>query len=369
MLPPPGLETFLEGGTLAPHRVQEARMVWSATRRQLAASPSDIAAAERLIFLTAGLRNAATGTPDEANVRALLEGALEVMMLPRHRQFMRGHLARTATKAGQLAHAEAWLAGCDPSSEDLVADSAYRVSGAFLATAQRNPNVVLQLLGGSEQEVPVDDAMDPLATVLRANGWEKLGNLDGARAVLTTFMGRGGHAAAVESVVRAMPPEWNVCAQSFGGAQQQVRDVVGQRAASSGGGALIGYIVMGASVIPVLMLVNFIVQGMFFAPMLAMLIFPAVFGTMGWRMVQTAKRSAEIARDGRRGRGVILGISPTGTRINGMPMMRIDVQVQVDGHMVNASVNRLMMGDASMIGREVPVIWHPKYPTDVVLEV
>jgi hypothetical protein len=149
-----------------------------------------------------------------------------------------------------------------------------------------------------------------------------------------------------------------------------VRQAAGQRAASAGGGAMIGYIVLGAGFIPLFILLIFIVSGMFDFTMLFMLIFPVVFGSMGLKMIRNANRQKEIAAGGIRGRGRITGLSMTGTRINGVPMMRIDLQVQVDGHPPqNVSTQRLMYPGQDLAGKEVPVIWHPKYPSEVVLEI
>src|SRR5262249_31979190 len=150
--PPPGMEGLVVASEVPPHKLQEARMIWSATRKQLAAQPGDFAASERLSWLTMLLRNTLT---DERTVRGLLQGALEVLILPRHRQTLRGHLSRGATKLGDLASAEAWLAGCDPASEDLQCDTPYRVSYALLETARGRFNEVLMLLGGTEEEVPI----------------------------------------------------------------------------------------------------------------------------------------------------------------------------------------------------------------------
>ena len=43
---------------------------------------------------------------------------------------------------------------CDPNSDDLQTDSAYRISRAYLDTARGDFQRVLQILGGNEQEVP-----------------------------------------------------------------------------------------------------------------------------------------------------------------------------------------------------------------------
>ena len=372
MLPPPGTEQYLAGGVVPPHKLQEAMLVWGATRKQLAGAPADIAAAERLVFLTQLLVNTLVAARDDAGMRALIEGALEVLMLPRHRQAMRARLARMAAREGDLPSAEKWLAGCDPASEDLQADTAWRISRAFLDTAMRRPDAVLGVLGETFEAVPIDDSTDALATVLRANAFEQRGDVDGAKALLARFMtGGGGLSAAVEGVVGALPPDWGVCAQSLGAARGAARAEVGARAAGGGGGALLGYVLIVVGCIPAVMMLKFVIDGQFFGPMASMLIFPVVFGGWGLSMVRSARRAQAIARDGLRGRGRIVSVAATGTRINHVPVMRLDLELEVEGHgQRKASTKKLLpSGQAQMlVGREVSVLWHPKYPNDVVVD-
>ena len=373
LLPPPGLEQVAPGGTIEQWKLAEARMVWSATRRQLAVQPADVGAAERLVWLTMAFMNTMVGSGDETAMRAMIEGALEVLMLPRHRQTMRGYLARFAAKSGDLQSAEAWLAGCDPNSDDLQTDSVYRVSRAYIDTASGNCQAVLQVLGSNEQEVPIMDAMDPIATVLRANAWERMGQVEAARALLARFMtSSGGMSNVVEHVVAALPPHWQVCAQSMQLAQAAVRQQVGARAASGGGGAIFGYVFMAAGMIPLIILVAMAASGTFMPQMLFMLIFPLVFGGIGLKAVLGARRAQEIARDGLRGKGRIIALNMTGTRINNVPLMEIVTQVEVQGYPPTQCTTRRLMYPhqaGGLQGREVAVIWHPKYPSQVVLEI
>lgn len=367
LLPPAGLESLAVGSEVPPHKMQEARMIWGATRKALAVNPADIPASERLVWLTMLIRNTIT---DERVVRALLEGALEVSMLPRHRQALRGHLSRGAAKLGDLSSAEAWLAACDPHSEDLQADSPYRVSLAFLETARGRWHETLVLLGGTEEEVPIDDMMDGIATVLRANAWERQGNLPAAEAVLTKYMARGGHGQVIEGIIAALPASMGLCQQSIHVARGKVREAAADRAAGAGGGAIIGWmlLLLGGG-IPLVVLVVSIAGGEFEWPMLFMLLFPAIFGSMGFRMIRATNRAKTIAKTGIHGKGKIVAANTTGTRINNVPVIEIVVAVEVPGHAPRqASQKRLMYPNAVLIGREVSIIWHPKYPEECVID-
>jgi hypothetical protein len=369
---PPGLESVLgPTGAIEPWRLGEVRQLWSATRRHLLTAPADVAAAERFLFLTNALSNQLAAAGDDAGRRALFEGALEALSLPRHRQEMRGHLARLAVRENDAAGAQAWLTGCDPASADLEMDTAYRISLAMLSTAQNDAARVLHVLGGDETLVPIADQYDPLATVLRANAWERTGNVEAARNVLARFMtGQGGVSAAIESIVKAMPAHWNVCAQSLAVARVDHRQHVASRA---GGGEWIGWLIVVVGCLPALITIPVLLASD--APAFAglfTLIFPLAFAPWGISMIRRARRQRVVARTGLQARGRVVGVSPTGTRVNNVPMMRIDVQVQAPGHApVTASMTKLLHPhQASMLmGRELSCIWSPAYPQDVVLEI
>jgi hypothetical protein len=281
-----------------------------------------------------------------------------------------GFLSRDAVKEGDLSSARDWLERCDPASEDLSTDSTYRISAALLETAQGNYAKVHEVLGATEEEVPIHDSMDPIAVVLRANAWERLGHIDAAKAELMKFMSRGGRASAVEAVIGSLPPTLHLCAHSIQVARAEVRQKVGKRAVSQAGGAMGWVVALAGGGIPVVVFVSMLASGEFEWPALFMLIFPLVFGSMGLGMIRSAGRMKKIAREGLHGIGRIVAISPTGTQINNVPLMKIDVQVTVDGHPpVMASTKRLIGdGGGHLVGAQVPVIWHPKYPADVVLD-
>ncbi|MCA9665056.1 MAG: hypothetical protein KC503_05690, partial [Myxococcales bacterium] len=51
LLPPPGLQGLIEGGSIPEWKINEAQQIWQSTRQQVATS-QDYAAAEQLLFLT-----------------------------------------------------------------------------------------------------------------------------------------------------------------------------------------------------------------------------------------------------------------------------------------------------------------------------
>ena len=72
---------------------------------------------------------------------------------------------------------------------------------------------------------------------------------------------------------------------------------------------------------------------------------------------------------------VVVGIAGTtigANLINNVPMMRIDLQLQIPGHPpIMASTTKLIHPHqaAVLMGRDLPVLWSPSYPTEVVLEI
>jgi hypothetical protein len=371
MLRPPGLESVVDQrGGIEAWKMNEAWMVWGQTRRHLAQMPADIAAAERLMFLTVCLSNVLAEKGDLTGLRALYEGALEVVSLPRHRQSLRGFLTRNAAKHGDLESAQAWLAGCDPGSDELETDSPYRVSAAYLATARGDFNAVLQFLGPDLSSVPIADSMDGVATVLRANAFEKMGHVDAARGVLAELLNRHkGSSALLEGIIKIMPPAWNACAQAMQGARQDHRKIV---AAQASGGAVLGYILIGAGCLPLVIMtpLALFTDAPIFMPIFSL---PFVFAFGGWglKTLKHAKRQEEIAKSGVSGQGKVLSLSPTGVSINDVPEMRIDMELKIPGQgPLRASTKKIMMPHqaAGLVGQELPVIWTPAHPEDVVLE-
>ncbi|HVJ93396.1 MAG TPA: hypothetical protein VM580_26525, partial [Labilithrix sp.] len=178
LLPPPNLAHVMANGGLAEWKVDEAVAIWNGARQVLRTNPNDFDAAERLLFLSMVIAQHFKDKGDKLRQRSLLEGALDVVTLPRHRQILRGFLTRAAVIAGDLEAAEAWLKPCDAQSDDLSMDSEWRFSRAFIDTAKGNFENVLRVLGRGPNDVPIEDASEDVCAVLRANACERLGQVD-----------------------------------------------------------------------------------------------------------------------------------------------------------------------------------------------
>ncbi len=171
-LPPQDIASFFIGERIAPTLEAQARAQWQGLRNHLR-QHADPAAAQRLVALSIGLAELAFDRGDLLGQRALVDSALAVTPEAKHQQVMRAQLARSALRAGDMAAAQAWLATCDPKSEDLLADTAYRFASAYLATARRDYRSVVATLGAGA-DIPLSHAYAPECAVLCANAWEQM---------------------------------------------------------------------------------------------------------------------------------------------------------------------------------------------------
>jgi hypothetical protein len=396
MLPPASLSSLLEGGGIAEWKIQEAVAVWQTTRREVESTGS-FEAAERLLFLTIALANFYSGKGERLQQRAMFESALEVFSLPRHRQMMRGALARSAALDGDLAAAEQWLQPCNPRSEDLQSDTAYRISRATIDTARGDFNTVIAVLGQDLQQVPIMDAMEAIAVVLRANAWERMGQVQVASQQFAQYMGSGGASGrmALGKVLEAFARSgWQLCPGSYQHANASYSQQAG-KAAAMGAGGLVGWIfyivglvnlvlgvlaVVGVGVYAVLAFTAYpsLRMGLMGAGMgggiagVTMIIIGAVFAGLGRGFVKSGQKAQRLRTEGLQARGQVVAIQPTGMTVNNVPQMRITVNVQLpDKAPYQATTTMLvnpMVLSQLMPGATVPLRVDPRNPQDFLIE-
>ncbi len=378
LLPPASLGALFENGDIQPWKMDEAVRVWNASRQEVRATAS-YDAAERVYFLSIVLAQKFAGAGDLDRQRALLESASEVLTLPRHKQVMWATLSRAAVRAGDAQAAHDWLSQCNPRSDDLESDSAYRMAAALLATARRDFPGVLGAIGARPEEVPIHDAMDDACAVLRANAHERMGNLPAAVAVLQDRMNKGPTArATVEGSIRSMA-YLQVCPQSFPMADQRhTMAAAGSAGAAVTGGAHMILIGMGLifAVIGGFLLLGGIIAaigGSFAAlpglGLTGIIFLPMGLGLAAWgrTMKKQAEEAAWLRVNGVRARARIVGVQGTGLSVNGVPQILIQMQVSMPGHApFAASAKR--MGGPPPIGGEVAVRVHPQDASKVIIE-
>ncbi len=198
-------------GLLPQKNVATAMKMWEDTRRRQAVDPASTL--DDLLWLTTSL--AMVFVDDAARNRALWESALESSHDLHHRQFFRSALSRAATKAGDSSAAQAWLAPCDPQPQDLLSDTAYRAASAYLATARGQFDQVVEVLGPRTDSLPLFVALRVLCHLLRANAFEKRGDVQTATAQLSALVAAEPALATVIPAVTHASAFMNLCSQSM----------------------------------------------------------------------------------------------------------------------------------------------------------
>ena len=337
---PAGIGQLLSGGRLAPWKETEALSIWRTTCGELA-SGSDISSAELLYFLTIILSNHYSETNDCLRQRALYESALEVLTLPRHRQQIRGMLARNAALAGDPEAGEKWLEPCNPRSEDLQSDSAYRVSKAEILTVKRDWKGVLEILGEDLETVPVDSTLDGKAIVQRANALEMTGREKEAAEQLSLYIqangAQGRHVLEMITGVYAHSG-LEVCPGSLKMADDQSSRAAGaSEAEMENPGGCFGQIFAVTGVLLLLLTLGLtyflgILKGEpVFGASLGVGITGIVFLIVGIKHIRAGRMAIRIHTRGIPAEARVRSITPTGWRINKVPQYAIELDVSLPG--------------------------------------
>lgn len=376
MTPPPGVaHLFGPAGTIEPWKVQEALAVWQQTRNEVRATGSP-SAAERLHFLTIVLASMMGMQGEAHRQRALLESALDVAALPRHRQALFSSLSRCAVREGDLPAAEAWLAACDPLSDDLETDSDFRLARAYIDTVRGNFVGVLSVLGAGPTDVPLHDAVDGVCAILRANALERTGQAQAAVAMLLHFKQRAGDRMAMQRVMEAHR-HWNLCPYSYAiASQEHTRTAADQAAMAASGGIHVVFIPVGALLMVVagvcvlLMIPGVIPLAAAPGIVLGGGLTGTIFFLIGRGLKKSADRAKHLRLHGVLGQGDIQGISPTGTRINNVPMVKVDMVIRLPGAAPYTASTTVLQTAVPGIapGMSVPVRADPQNPSDVMIE-
>ena len=372
---PQALQPLLSDGVLAPWKVEEAMTMWQATCRSLSAR-DDYTASELLYYLTIILSNHFSGENDALRERAMYESALEVMTLPRHRQIMRGLLARKAALAGDAEAARKWLEPCNPRSRDLESDSSYRVSMAEILTVEKDWKGVLEVLGEDTERIPITSMLDGKAIVQRANALEHLGRLQEAASQLQLFIHANGSSGkrALRSIAAVYTESGiEVCALSLPHAERQHVSQSGrsQSQASNPGGCFGQVFTIAGALMLVLGLgLGLVIDD---APALAGLgpgLAGIVFLVIGVRSMRSGKRVQRLYNNGLEARGTLEAITPTGWKINGIPQYLLQVRVEGDEGSYRASVKKTLgesTKDGFRPGTRIDLLVDPEDPQHVAV--
>jgi hypothetical protein len=387
--PPASLEGLLQAGQLPPWKEQEAVTLWQATRAELR-TRADYEASERLLFLTMLLTNHGAEQHDLMRQRAMLESTLDVFTMPRHRQIMRGYLSRCAAHQGDLDAAERWLAPCDPRSDNLDMDSAYRFSRALIDTARGSFQAVVHTLGAGAEDVPILDAFEGPCAVLRANGWEKVGQVPVAVQLLLHYFQKGGpqgRAAARQMI--ASHPTWALCSQSYPAATADHDLVAAEATGRMVGSSLRVFLPVGIglSILGLVSVAGVVIAGLLGqtpgigigvgAVIASLAIFLGlIFSAIGYTAYKAAKRVTRIRARGLRATGEVRSVQDTNVKIDKIPQIAVTLLVKLEGrspYEATATMPKFMgkwyAPRDLVVGTSVPLRVDPDDPREVMIEV
>ena len=374
---PPAIQPLFQGLVIAPGKQQEAMNVWNQLRQQLRVTKS-FEHSESLTHLAVALGLAFFDAQDELRRRAIFESSLDLVTLPRHRQWLRALLARGAARKGDVASAEIWLAPCDRQSEDLDVDTEWRLSRAYIDTLRGDWNAVLSVLGRSGDKIPIRDVMDAMATVLRANALEQLGELDAAVQLLMAEMAKGAASRMSVRTVIERHPQLRLCPAGFAAAESKYSQAAARVVASFGGGSagaafyFFGIaLLVGAAAFGALSL--FKSEKFLLIPAAPLLIAGLITFTTGRSLYRNTRQARWLRIHGVPAAATVLGLERTGTLINHVPLMRIRLRVHIQGRSPYETEIKMLVTEQLLLqlhpGSTVAVRVHPSRPQDAVIEV
>ncbi|MBT8492161.1 MAG: hypothetical protein KJO07_03805 [Deltaproteobacteria bacterium] len=237
--PPSELAPLFIGERIAASLEEQAMARWQQARGQIQGENAAPSLAVDFFVLTLGLSELRFERGDFLGQRAIVDSAIDLLPAEEHAQVLQAQLARSALRAGDQEMAESWLSACNPSSETLLADTAYRFARAYVDTARGDMGAVVRTLGSGD--VPLSEAYAAEAAVLCANAWEQLGQL--ALAVDILVAGKrelGPITAGRVARFAASHRAWNLCPRSGHIAEERAAE----NALPMAGYALAGLILM-----------------------------------------------------------------------------------------------------------------------------
>ncbi|MCA9591948.1 MAG: hypothetical protein KC776_01515 [Myxococcales bacterium] len=373
LVPPPNIMFLWEnGGEIPAHRQAEALVAWQGARRRAAAM--DVGAGEEICMLTRELASKAEARRDLPRARAMIEAALESVQLPRQRSILLGMMARMAARAGDVQSASAWLS-CFEATQDLESESELRVSTAVVATARGDFMAVLNAVGSAFDQIAIQDALDPQAAIFRINALERMGRTAEATQQLRDLFAKGpGMRNAVESI-QAQYPSLGLMQQTMPAVQAAHEQAA--RATAGTGKIGMGCVLIGVSLLPFVImsgvaLYEFLAEGSYEAAIGVpfSLIFVLAFGLWGLRTLRVGLRERRVFAAGVRAQARVIGSAPTGTQINDIPEMRVELEVLLQPPVRTAIRMLVNPGEQHILmpGTMLYVRVDPQHPDVAVLD-
>ena len=318
---------LLVGDELLPWTVGQAldryRRLHQSLREQLGDGPT---AREQLWELTLVLAGHFGDRDDLLRQRALLEGALEVLSEPRHRQTIYAQLAVSAARAGDTVAAGSWLGLCDPRADELRSDSFHRFARAYVETASSRWQAVLETLGNGWQGVPLSDDIEPACVVLRAHAWEQLGDPARALELLDHYFRHCDGYRRFQAQRFAQRQPWPLCPTSLPQAEERQRQrgiaLLGKTSGSPKLSLILSLSFLGAAVLTTLILVTLVGVGWAVYALGFGVVLSSAFLAILSSDRRLYRRALRLRAEGLRALATVIHVNATGRATMGVPQLR-----------------------------------------------
>lgn len=345
MLPPPNLRGLASGGGLDSAHRGQAEATWQAAVAELRGTYGYVAE-ERLFWTTFLLANhhAERGVREDAV--PLLEHAAPLLRQPRFAQTIMGMLARTYATLGRMDLAQPLLARLDPASEDLLVDTNYRFSAAYVAALRSDAPTVLRLLGHVRGEVPIQDAWERISGLYRAHAHEQQGRIDTAVAQLQQLAPTPSQMDALASMAR-LNPRVPLAVQSLPRARNEIRRLHDNVITTRSGMNLGRLMLVTLLVVPVVFAAAFVADAVLPPERLPYVLVPTIFGSVVFSiaaplifLLRSRAREKRIHTRGVAASARVLVVQQTGTQVNDQPLLELRMLVETPGRPAYAVAHR-----------------------------
>lgn len=370
---PGELSPLVRQGRIVDGAQEEANRRWLAWRQQVQAG-ANITVEERFFHLTLLLAR----TYDGRRSRAVLEDAVELCHDPRHRHILRCEVARDAARAGDPVAARDWLRVCTERADELEMDSAFRIASAHLTIAERKLGEVAVILGAEGGDMPIHDAYDAEASLLRGHASELAGDVTSAASQLEIDMLREPRLIEAMQEVVNRDTGASLCPRAFplafDNAWRNVKSALLPPPAPSLwpvillwmpvllGSAIITLAITGAFGSHPAIVVNAIVH-----PLIWLVLLPLIFALL----LSSRRKAAKALRD----RGIYTyarvgssgaPVSPTGSMVT-LPTANVFVEILLDDRVLPTAASTSLMSGPVAPGC-YPCFVDPSRPETVRLQ-
>jgi hypothetical protein len=361
----------LGGPRIEVGREHEALLIWQGLH--VRAAQGDVASSEDLTTLTFMVAYHPFVAARPGLAEALAESALDAAVLPRHKIELLGLLVRLGVGRGDRARALRYLSWIAPEGWELEADSAFRVSAAAVVTLDRDARRVLELVGMRRDAIPIADSLDPLASILRANAYELLGDLATAEHILSELPD-----PALLDLIRARFSVVRLCERAGHAFAERAKRDGAQRAAKNAGdqGRRLGrgLLLSGIPCIVLPLVTRGPMGGHWSSGTLIACAMGALLTAVGGALLLHARgaeaRATRLWNSGVELRARVIAAQPTGTSVNGVPVVELSLRVEGPRGPYDAKAKRRVATHelASLVGVEVRVRADPDKLEDLVLD-